>query len=355
MAKEIKVHKYYDENDCYVELWKVVGEEKYYGRYTYNNEGTWYYVADPLGYCELDSKVSSDIVFILCDEKGNEYYRYSNGQPNPLPTFNAYIKQMWKKVKDNIPHNTENDEADFWSMCWNGETTRKLNQWLVSFMDKELYPKEIAEMNEYEENWYGCWHNTEIDYTSIPGSEFEFLGSKYQFIKVHHKHDVCGVEWDTFECCDNPIQMSSFGTETHPFIQSYMEMGNWFDDSRYGTMFDKKSARKKVVEKLLEIYPKEKEYQGLLYVKRNEPEKWCIAEAYCWAKSYNDCADMLIDRDYHVEKIHELLDNFEEKVKDKVFINNIDNKEKICNLYPDVYGYDDCLFYYKKKEKILKD
>ena len=158
MAKEIKVHKYYDENDCYVELWKVVGEEKYFGRYTYNNEGTWHYIADPLGYCELDRPVSNDVMFILCDEEENEYYRYSNGQPNPLPTFNAYIKQMWKKVKDNIPHNTENDEANFWSMCWNGETTRKLEQWIISFKDPNLYGDQAK---DYDENWYGCWNNTE--------------------------------------------------------------------------------------------------------------------------------------------------------------------------------------------------
>ena len=58
---EIKVYLYASENDCYVELWKSVDEEKYYGRYTYNDAGTWYYVCDPLGYCELDHTVNDDI------------------------------------------------------------------------------------------------------------------------------------------------------------------------------------------------------------------------------------------------------------------------------------------------------
>lgn len=344
MAKEIKVYKYYDENDCYVELWKVVGEEKYFGRYDSNNEGTWYYVADPLGYCELDGKVSRDIVFILCDEKGNEYYRYSNGQSNPLPTFNAYIKQMWKKVKDTIPHNTENDEANFWSMCWNGETTRKLNQWLVSFMDKDLYPKEIADMYGYEENWYGCWHNTETEYTPISGSEFEYLGSKYQFVKVHHKHDVCGVEWDTFECCDSPLQMGWWGTETHPQVQSYMEMGNWFNDSKYGTMMDSMTARNKVAEKLAELFPKEKDYQKLLIVKEKKNPASYEAPSYCWEKTYGDCAEMLIDRDYHIKNITYLIDNIKEKTENLIFVANRENRKKIMEMYPDIYGYDMCLY-----------
>jgi len=49
--KEIKVKLYADENDSFVELWKVIdhvkGDPLYYGRYTYNDEGTWYYVCDP--------------------------------------------------------------------------------------------------------------------------------------------------------------------------------------------------------------------------------------------------------------------------------------------------------------------
>ena len=343
MAKEIKVYLYANENDDFNELWKVVDEEQYYARHTFGNEGIWYYVCDPLGYCELDYKVPNDVTFIMCDSEGNEYHRYSNGEPNPLPKFADYIKIQWQKVKDNIPHNTENDEANFWSMCWNGETIRKLNQWLVSFMDKDLYPKEIADMHGYEENWYGCWHNTETDYTSIPGSEFEYLGNKYQFVKVHHKHDVCGVEWDTFECCDNPLQMGWWGTETHPQVQSYMEMGNWFDDSIYGTMYDKRTARERIAEKLLEIFPKEREYGTLLFVRKNEPDKWCTASAYCWEKGYGECAEMLINDDYHVDNISDLTQNIKARTENIVFLNNRENRKKIVEMYPEVYGYDMCL------------
>ena len=78
--REIKVQLYRGEDDNYVELWKTVeeieGKHRYYGRYTYGNEGTWYSVCDPLGYCELNAPMADDVMFICCDENGNEVIRY---------------------------------------------------------------------------------------------------------------------------------------------------------------------------------------------------------------------------------------------------------------------------------------
>ena len=115
--KEIKVRIYRSENDNYIELWKVIDPEKgkpqYYGRYMFNNEGLWIYVSDPLGYYEWDHDVPNDVVFILCDESGNEYYRYSNADKNPLPTLEEVIKVEWNKVKRSIPHNSEDYKKDF--------------------------------------------------------------------------------------------------------------------------------------------------------------------------------------------------------------------------------------------------
>lgn len=74
--REIKVQLYSGEDDNYVELWKTVeeieGKHRYYGRYTYGDEGTWYSVCDPLGYCELNAPIADDVMFICCDENGNE-------------------------------------------------------------------------------------------------------------------------------------------------------------------------------------------------------------------------------------------------------------------------------------------
>lgn len=84
------------ENDNYVELWKTVekinGKHKYYGRYTYGDEGTWYSVCDPLGYCELNAPMADSVIFICCDDSGNEVIRYSNADGNKLPKFENVIK-----------------------------------------------------------------------------------------------------------------------------------------------------------------------------------------------------------------------------------------------------------------------
>ena len=99
--KEIKVKKSRNEDDNYVELWKVIdpmkGVPRYYGRYTYKDEGTWYYVSDPLGYCELDRAVENDVMFICCDDSGKECARYSNKDANPLPKFET-ISILIKKI-----------------------------------------------------------------------------------------------------------------------------------------------------------------------------------------------------------------------------------------------------------------
>ena len=135
--REIKVQLYRGEDDNYVELWKTVeeieGKHRYYGRYTYGNEGTWYSVCDPLGYCELNAPIADDVMFICCDENGNEVIRYSNADGNKLPKFETVIKREWNKVKEKLQHNTEDLTKNFWAECWNGDTTMKINQWLLSY------------------------------------------------------------------------------------------------------------------------------------------------------------------------------------------------------------------------------
>lgn len=342
MEKEIKVCLYAHENDSYHELWKVIGEERYYVRSTFNDEGTWSSVSDPLGYCEPDTTMPDDVMFVLCDAEGNEYFRYSNAQRNPLPKLETYINMQWQKLKDNVEHNTENLTANFWAECWNGDTTMKINQWLLSYKDPSLYAKEIADMNGYDENWTGCWHEHEISYEPIPDSEFMYLGKKYQFTKVKHKHDVCGVEWYEFVCTDAPYQMVDWASKDRPWIQTYQYMGNWFDNSTHGTMYDQRTARQMVIEALHKEIPKEKEYSKLLYVKLGDrTQKWW--SDVCSEATYADVADWLINRDLHRKHVDELCKHIGKEIEGKVFASNKENKKLITETYPDIYGYDWCL------------
>lgn len=318
--KEVKVRLYCEENDSYVELWQVInpvkGKPQYYGRYTYMDEGTWYYVSDPLGYRELDHTVKDDIVFICCDINGNECVRYSNADKNPLPKFKTVMKEQWKSVSKNIVHNEEDTVKNFWAECWNGDTTMSINQWLLTFKDPDLYGQEIANMNGYDENWTGFCHTKEIGYEAIPETEFEYLGHKYQFTKVIKKHEVCGVEWNEFVCTDAPyIIGEEYG------LHYYGYLGNWFDKTNVGTCLDKRTAREMVTKVLEEVY-------GC----KNVIDFHSIYDIRTY--SLSDAAERLLNGDLHKMHIEKVI---ETERKSKSFIPNTkEERDKIEKEHPDI-------------------
>ena len=335
MSKRIKVQLVRGEDDNYNELWKVVKEKKYYCRNTWG-KGTWYYVCDPLGYCELDREVENDVVFIVCDENGNELFESSNGGKS-FPKFETVVKEKWNEVKKSITHNTENLTANFWSMCYDGTTTMEVNKWLISFKDPDLYGDKAK---DYDENWTGCWAEKEIGYETIPGSEFEYLGHKYQFTKVTHKHDYCGVEWVEFVCTDSPYVVDTEWAKDRNFIKTYMYMGNWFDDSKYGMMYDKGTAEKLVTNALETIFPLDEfGYGKLYYVYINEENTWCPCQFM--TKKYWEVAKILMGNDFHRENINRICENIKELTEGIVYKKNTENRNLIMEKYPDIYYYYD--------------
>lgn len=326
--KEIKVRLYRDENDDFVELWKVIdhikGEPMYYGRYMYGNSGTWYTVCDPLGYCELNSTVKDNVVFVLCGEDGEEYYRYSNADENPLPTFQSYIKMEWNKHKNKIQHNVENHEKDFWAEAIYGETTLGINQWLLSFKDPDLYKKEIDDMYGYDENWLYC-HNEEIKYEPIEETEFSYLGRNYQFTKVTYRHKVCGAEWIQYECTDAPYTIDDFYKH---IVAYYGSLGNWYDTSNVGAMYDKRTARNIIVKTLEEIYKKGTDRSYLLYV----DESSCCKVLRKLA--YGEAADVLLGKELHRDNVLEIANR--EKTEHHFYLNTKENRDMINQMYPEI-------------------
>ena len=63
----VKFHS--EEDDSYVELWKLVGRAGYIARYTHGPK-CWYYVSDPHGYRELDHQIEDDATIIVCGRDG---------------------------------------------------------------------------------------------------------------------------------------------------------------------------------------------------------------------------------------------------------------------------------------------
>lgn len=288
--KEFRVYQYYDMDDNYNELWKVINPKpnnpKYFCRHVFGAQGTWYYVCDPLGYCELDYPVPDDVIFIVCkDSKGEELFRNSNADV-PFPTFKEVAREAWVKAKKNLPQVVEEDlDLDFWMEAMYGETTQKKNIWLLSFKDPELYGDHAR---DYDENWIYCrveemgWSKLEI--------KFQYLGKYYAFYKVHYKHTICGVEWVEYH-----LSTDYHGRE----MNSLGYFGSYFDINKTGRMLTKRAAIKLVSDALKEIYPS----GGLSQIKDSH--------GYVRETKYgtNEAAELLIGRDYSRENIQRVIEN----------------------------------------------
>ena len=74
-------------------------------------------------------------------------------------------------------------------------------------------------------------------------------------------------------------------------------MGNWFDDSKYGTMYDKQTAREVMTKALKEIY--------------EEKDLSLIHNSYGYVYErfvkYGEAADQLLHGNYNIQYIGELI------------------------------------------------
>ena len=276
--KEIKVKLYSHENDCYVELYKVIKGDtkvKYFARNTYSSgdDGQWYFVADPLGYCELDHGCPGDYVFIVCDSKGKELFRDSNGEiRNPFPTLERKAELTWNEIMQEYPCKKEG-----------------LNDWLLSFLTKEVSKTKLKDLPCHEANW-PHWYN-ELKREVI--RKFNHLGENYCIYKVTSKHKYCECEWINYYS----------GYEEMDEYTSYIKWyGACFDDSRTGPNYSRSVAIGVVVKSLENIYSRK---YNLSYIRQTNYGD------YEQKMSYTQAAEFLLKGDY-----------------DRVFVHEVANREK---------------------------
>lgn len=175
--EKIKVRLYRTEDDNYNELWKEVGGKRFFARHVFGPP-VWYYVCDPLGYCELDYPCKENKVFVICDQYGNELFESSNAPDSePFLTLEQTAKEVWKS-------------------CGIEAKKNGLNNWLLSYLTKENLAKD-PERTQFcpEDNWVYCWHET---VERIPVKKFEYLGSRYCIWKLVQKHLYCDCTWDAY-------------------------------------------------------------------------------------------------------------------------------------------------------------
>lgn len=222
---KVKLHRH--ENDSYNELYKVIevmeGEckEKYFCRNTYGG-GIWYFVSDPLGYCELDYACKDDYIFLVCDNSGSVLFEDGNGADinKAYPTPEKLSKITWGKIKNQYP------------------TIEGLTNWLQSFIAAEV--KETLK-NEYciYENWTVFWT---IEKSIDVIETFDYLGEKYNIYKVTKQHKYCSAEWVEYYT----------GEDGADHYTKYL--GAWFDITAHGTSYGRHEAEKMVEEAIKNIY-----------------------------------------------------------------------------------------------------
>lgn len=221
-TKEIKV-KYVDEEN-YLEIWKVLSPEsgmpKYYGRDICYAERDWVYVADPEGYREKEGYVPDDVVFIVCNEKGKEFIRDSNGNHNQnFKTKEETIMEAWNTVSGQIP------------------VVFNLSNWLHTFLDKEWMQKltEQGEVCIYD-NWL---HWSDVKEEKIL-HEFEFAGIPMCIYELTCEHKYCHQVYKEYFS----------GRKKRKEYETYDKCFGYVLPKEEGQVESLRSAREKVEEEL---------------------------------------------------------------------------------------------------------
>ena len=269
---EIKIKLYAHENDNYVELYKVIEgktNQKYIARVTYGSgdDGEWYFVADPLGYCELDYACPKDYVFIICDSNDKELFCDSNGEiKNPFPTLERKATLSWNEIMHDHPCKKEG-----------------LNSWLLSYLTSEISKTILKDEPCHEANWPYWRDETKKEVIS----RFTHLGENYCIYALSRKHRYCDCEWiDYFS-----------GYEVMDEYTSYIKWhGAFFDESKTGPNYSGNVAIEIVINTLKKIYKRER---SLSYVNRTD---WGNYEKRL---DYHQAATLLLKGNYNRAYVHE--------------------------------------------------
>jgi len=175
--KEVRVKIYAMENDDYNELYKVIGEKHYFARHTYYG-GEWYFVCDPLGYCELDHPVPENYTFVVCGEGGKELFRSTNADETRIfPSFRQKCKLMAKGYRE------ENSDIVI--------REKGHREWLLNYLTGEVLEKLKGEFC-IEENFVWCWNDV---IETVPVKEFEWLDMKCGILQRKVKSRYSKAEW----------------------------------------------------------------------------------------------------------------------------------------------------------------
>lgn len=273
--KEYFVKLYQHEDDSYNELWKTK-DNKYFVRNTFYG-GEWYYVCDPLGYCELDHACPSDIIFHVCDPKYNELF-ISRNDGCEFPCLRVLLKQEWDKVRPFLEVKEEDASANFYVHALTGGNPSGLANWLLTFKDPDLYGDKAK---DYDENWT-MFQIEEVEREAL--SKFHFVGIECTIEKIKMRHTICNVEW-------------------YEYYTAGTYMGAEFNQDSVGDMYSKGDATQMVVDSLYRIYPDAGRHLSVINffadTKNPYETKYTITQA----------AELLLNRNLHRTHVEGAIEN----------------------------------------------
>lgn len=186
MTKAVKVNYMFDSDGEYLEIWKVVGEKKYYGRRNYpKDRKSWCVIHDaPYGYCEISHDCDEDKVFVVCDPKGKRLFESRNGDDSSqFPSYDEACKAALKSVKDKVP-DLRNDGMRGWLREYLTEEVRQL------ILNTDPYP--VCIEDNFTDNWRDVVKTEEI-------SSFTWLGREYGIFKTLMKSRYSEARWHKYE------------------------------------------------------------------------------------------------------------------------------------------------------------
>lgn len=299
--KFYKIELYRTEDDCYNELWKVVGEDKFVIRHVC---GLPYFaaVSDPLGYCEMDYTLNDNNIFIVCNNS-RELFGLSNLDGAEFPTLKETCRNEWNRIKSEYPHFGDNVTASWWSECFGNGSTMTTDKWLLSFMDPEKYKKEIEDMYGYPENWVARMETVKREL--IGG--FQYLGKEFYIFKETQRHKVCGKEVINYYV-DNKQILGKWDGHVM-FLDDYCE-------GELGPMYTEREAVN-ILSKALK-----REYGGKqISVIHN-------SYGYVYERfiSYEDAAKQLLKHNYNRKRVQQLI--AKERLNHSFWIHNDPEIEK---------------------------
>ena len=314
ISKEYRVAKAFDENDSFVETWRFLDGKGYTGRNTYSS--TWYdYICGVEdGYFEPNAPAHEDVVYILCDQNGNELMVAGNGCGCDFPTTSAALEKFFEE--EFAPCQSYVDWKA-WLLQFRDPANEDVKRWLES-----------APYYCYEENFL---HRNELVSRTVL-KKYRFFGEMYYFFEDSYKSKVCGVSWKEY----------SVSKKLHPENFEVSVLGYSFDPSKHGDGISQREVETMLMKLLNEVFDGKLGFS--VRPRSNYSSKNMVEVCDGWAVALPDY-DVLsriksklngVNGAFNRTSVQEALPELKSYIKENYFLNSKEGIASLKRKYPNI-------------------